>query len=149
MANTHDKLALEPLVRGIAPIRSRRGPRRRRPAKLHGDKGYDYADLRRWLRGRGITPRIARRGIESSDRLGRYRWVVKRTVSWPPSSVTADSPNEMTSYCSVSCRWDRERDCCAQGQAFKIGQIERTILRMVEQLSDAAAPPRRRWCALA
>jgi len=81
-ANTHDKLALEPLVRGIAPIRSRRGPRRRRPAKLHGDKGYDYADLRRWLRGRGITPRIARRGIESSDRLGRHRWVVERTVSW-------------------------------------------------------------------
>lgn len=81
-ANTHDKLALEPLVRGIAPIRSWRGPRRRRPAKLHGDKGYDYTDLRRWLRGRGITPRIARRGIESSDRLGRYRWVVERTVSW-------------------------------------------------------------------
>lgn len=45
--NTHDKLALEPLVRGIAPIRSRRGPRRRRPAKLHGDKLYDYPDLRR------------------------------------------------------------------------------------------------------
>lgn len=81
-ANTHDKLALEPLVRGIAPIRSRRGPRRRRPGKLHGDKGYDYADLRRWLRRRGIPPRIARRGIESSDRLGRYRWVVERTVSW-------------------------------------------------------------------
>ncbi len=58
-ANTHDKLALEPLVRGIAPIRFRRGPRRRRPGKLHGDKGYDYADLRRWLRERGITPRIA------------------------------------------------------------------------------------------
>lgn len=81
-ANTHDKLALEPLVRGIAPIRSRRGRRRCRPAKLHGDKGYDYADLRRWLRGRGITPRIARRGIEPSDRLGRHRWVVERTVSW-------------------------------------------------------------------
>jgi hypothetical protein len=58
-AKTHDKLALEPLVRGIAPIRSRRGPRRRRPAKLHGDKGHDYADLRRWLRERGITPRFA------------------------------------------------------------------------------------------
>ncbi|MFF0518385.1 IS5 family transposase [Actinomadura nitritigenes] len=81
-ANTQDKLALEPLVRGIAPIRSQRGPRRRLPAKLHGDKGYDYADLRRWLRRRGITPRIARRGIESSDRLGRHRWVVERTVSW-------------------------------------------------------------------
>ncbi|GAA4368028.1 hypothetical protein GCM10023088_16520 [Actinomadura verrucosospora] len=55
-------------------------------AKLHGDKGHDHADLRRWLRRRGITPRIARRGIESSDRLGRYRWVVERTVlaEWLP-----------------------------------------------------------------
>ncbi len=81
-ANTHNRLALEPLVRGIAPIRSRCGPQRRRPAKLHGDKGYDYTDLRHWLRERSITPRIARRGIESSDRLGRHRWVVEPTVSW-------------------------------------------------------------------
>jgi transposase len=69
-------------VRSIPPIRSRRGPRRRRPAKLHGDKGYDYPHLRTFLRSRGIIPRIARRGIESSKRLGRHRWVVERTVSW-------------------------------------------------------------------
>ncbi|ADI08629.1 IS1647-like transposase [Streptomyces bingchenggensis BCW-1] len=78
----HDNLGLEPLVRGIPPIRSRRGPRRRRPGKLHGDKGYDYDHLRRWLRARGIRHRIARKGIESSKRLGRHRWVVGRTVSW-------------------------------------------------------------------
>ena len=81
-ANLHDSQALEPLVRGIPPIRSRRGPRRRRPARLHGDKGYDYDHLRRWLRSRGIVPRIARKGVESSHRLGRHRWVVERTVSW-------------------------------------------------------------------
>lgn len=81
-ANTHDSQGLEPLVRGIPPIRSRRGPRRRRPAKLHGDKGYDYDHLRKWLRSRNITPRIARRGIESSQRLGRHRWTVERTVAW-------------------------------------------------------------------
>jgi transposase len=28
------------------------------------------------------VPRIARRGIESRERLGRYRWVVERTLSW-------------------------------------------------------------------
>lgn len=50
--------------------------------KLHGDKGYDYPRLRTFLRGRGIIPRIARRGIESSQRLGRHRWVAERTVSW-------------------------------------------------------------------
>jgi IS5 family transposase len=50
--------------------------------KLHADKGYDYLLCRRALRKRGITPRIARRGIESRERLGRYRWVVERTLSW-------------------------------------------------------------------
>jgi transposase len=78
----HDSQGLEPLVRGIPPIRSRRGPRRRRPAKLHADKGYAYDHLRRWLRMGGIRHRIARRGFESSQRLGRHRWVVERTVSW-------------------------------------------------------------------
>ena len=81
-ANLHDSQALEPLVRGIPPIRSRRGPRRRRPAKLHADKGYDYDHLRRWLRKRGILHRIARKGIESSTRLGRHRWTIERTMSW-------------------------------------------------------------------
>ncbi|MCX5103236.1 IS5 family transposase [Streptomyces sp. NBC_00439] len=82
-ANMHDSLGLEPLARGIPPIRSRRGPRRRRPGRLHADKGYDYDHLRGWLRKRGIRHRIARKGIDYSQRLGRHRWVVERTVSWP------------------------------------------------------------------
>ncbi|WP_093618499.1 IS5 family transposase [Streptomyces indicus] len=81
-ANLHDSQALIPLMGGIPPIRSRYGPRRRRPAKLHADKGYDFDHLRGWLRRRQIVPRIARRGVESSGRLGRHRWVVERTMSW-------------------------------------------------------------------
>ncbi|MFF8782881.1 IS5 family transposase [Streptomyces sp. NPDC015140] len=82
-ANMHDSQGLKPLVRGIPPVRSRRGPRRRqRPAKLHADKGYDYDHLRGWLRARRIRHRIARKNVESSQRLGRHRWVVERTVSW-------------------------------------------------------------------
>ncbi|MDC2948804.1 IS5 family transposase [Streptomyces heilongjiangensis] len=81
-ANPHDSQALEPLVRGIPPIRSRRGPRRRRPATRHADKGYDSGHPRRWLRKRGIRHRIARKGIESSTRLGRHRWTIERTMSW-------------------------------------------------------------------
>lgn len=54
-ANLHDSQALIPLVRGIPLIRSRRGSRRRRPAKLHGDKGYDYRHLRRWLAASGTA----------------------------------------------------------------------------------------------
>jgi transposase len=34
------------------------------------------------LRRRGIKSRIARKGIESSEKLGRHRWVVERTLAW-------------------------------------------------------------------
>ncbi len=81
-ANRHDSQALIPLVASIPAIRSRRGARRRRPATLRADKGYDYPDLRRFLRRRRITVRIARRGVESSERLGRYRWKAERTLAW-------------------------------------------------------------------
>lgn len=57
------------------------GPRRRRPAKLHADKGYDYDHLGRWLRQRGIRHRIARKGIESSTWLGRHRRTIEHTMS--------------------------------------------------------------------
>jgi transposase len=81
-ANTHDSQLLQPLVLGIPAIRSRRGPRRRTPDKLRADKGYDYDVHRAWLRDRGITPRIARRGIDSTERLGRHRWKIERTIAW-------------------------------------------------------------------
>jgi len=84
-ANAHDATQLVPLVDAIPPIigpRGKPGRPRKRPAKLQADKAYDASALRRALRARGITPRIARRGIDSSVRLGRHRWVVERTVSW-------------------------------------------------------------------
>jgi transposase len=81
-ANLHDSQALVPLVKGIPPVRSRRGPRRRKPGKLHADKGYDYAHLRRWLSRRGIRHRIARKGVETSQRLGSHRWTIERTMAW-------------------------------------------------------------------
>jgi transposase len=34
------------------------------------------------VRRRGITPRIARRGVESNSRLGRHRWKVDRSLAW-------------------------------------------------------------------
>src|SRR5215210_7779733 len=84
-ANTPDDDLLEPLVHAIPPIvgpRGRPGRPRFRPAKLHADKAYDSSEKRRALRARGITPRIARRGVESSERLGRYRWAVERSLAW-------------------------------------------------------------------
>jgi transposase len=81
-ANTNDSSALKPLVMAIPAIKSRRGPRRRKPGKLHGDKAYDQVELREWVRKQGITVRIARKGIESSTKLGRHRWVIERTIAW-------------------------------------------------------------------
>ena len=84
-ANVHDSKLLEETVDAILSLRlphRQRGRPRKRPTKLHADKGYDYPRCRRALRARGIISRIARRGIESSERLGRYRWVVERTLSW-------------------------------------------------------------------
>jgi IS5 family transposase len=81
-ANVNDCQVLETALDAIPPIRGRRGRPRKRPKKLHADKGYDYPKCRRACRRRGITPRIARKGIESSERLGRHRWVVERTLAW-------------------------------------------------------------------
>jgi len=66
-------------------------PFKRRPVKVHADKGYDSQALRDALseRGildriseRGILDRIARRRVDSSEKLGCHRWVVERTHSW-------------------------------------------------------------------
>ena len=82
-ANCHDSPLMAPTLDAIPPVRSgRRGRPRRRPDKLHADKAYDAPVRRQECRARGITPRIARRGIERSDRLGRHRWVVERSHAW-------------------------------------------------------------------
>lgn len=57
-------------------------PFTRRPRKVHADKGYDSQALRDALEERGIEDRIARRRMDSSEKLGRHRWVVERTHSW-------------------------------------------------------------------
>ncbi|QRP50992.1 IS5 family transposase [Amycolatopsis sp. FDAARGOS 1241] len=95
-ANTHDSHALRPLVNALPPIRSRRGPRRRKPAKLHADKAYDIPALCAWLRQRGIVPRIARKGIESAEKLGKHRWVIERSIAW------------LTGYRRLTIRYERK-----------------------------------------
>ena len=81
-ANVNDCTQLIPLVDRIPPIRRPRGRPRKRPHKLHADKGYDYPIYRRQLRRRGIIPRIARRDVESKTKLGRHRWVIERSFAW-------------------------------------------------------------------
>jgi transposase len=81
-ANVNEATTLEAMVEAVPPIRGRRGRPLRRPQKLHADKAYNARHNRAVLRRRHIQPRLARKGIESSERLGRYRWVVERTLAW-------------------------------------------------------------------
>ena len=81
-ANTHDSVVIEELLDGIKPIKRPRGRPRKRPVKLHADKGYDIPRCRQALGKRGIRVRIARKGIESKEKLGKHRWVVERTLAW-------------------------------------------------------------------
>jgi transposase len=81
-ANTHDSRVFEELLDAIVPIKRPRGRPRTRPAKLHADKAYDIPRCRQALTQRRITVRIARKEIESKQKLGRHRWVVERTLAW-------------------------------------------------------------------
>jgi IS5 family transposase len=81
-ANLNDHLMFQDMVDGLAPVRQPAGRPRKRPLKLHGDKGYDYPVCRESLRTRNIIARIARKGIESSTRLGQYRYVIERCLEW-------------------------------------------------------------------
>ncbi|MDN7751002.1 IS5 family transposase [Burkholderia gladioli] len=81
-ANRHDSMAFESTLDAIPAVRCLNSQPRKRLSKLHADKGYDFARCRRYLRQRGIKARTARRGIESSERLGRHRWIVERTHAW-------------------------------------------------------------------
>ena len=97
-ANVHDSKVLAELVDSIVPVRGKRGRPRKRPGKLHADKGYDFPRCRGFLRRRGIRPRIARRGVETSEKLGCHRWVVERTLAW------------LARYRRLTIRYERRAD---------------------------------------
>jgi transposase len=97
-ANRHDTMVFEDLLDAIPPIRQANGRRRKRPAKLHADKAYDIPRCRRALSRRHIRIRIARKGIDTSQRLGRHRWVVERTLAW------------LNRYRRLTVRYERRAD---------------------------------------
>jgi transposase len=95
-ANVNDTTMFQAVVDDVPPIRTPSGRRRTRPGKVHADKAYDSRANRAWLRQRGIRARIARRGVESSTRLGRHRWRVERSLSW------------LSCWRRLQVRWDRD-----------------------------------------
>jgi IS5 family transposase len=94
-ANVNGTTMFQAVVDDIAPVRTPAGRRRTRPGAVHADKGYDGHANRAYLRRRGIRPRIARRGVEST-RLGRHRWKVERALSW------------LSCFRRLQVRWDRD-----------------------------------------
>ena len=95
-ANASDTTLFAAVLDDVPPIRTSARRRRTRPGAVHADKGYDSAANRAWLRRRVIRPRIARRGVESSARLGRHRWKVERALSW------------LSCFRRLQVRWDRD-----------------------------------------
>ena len=90
---------IEKSLDAIAPIQGKRDRPRRRPNKLHTDKGYDYDRCRDEVKERGIIPRIARRGIETNEGFGKHRWVVERTFAW------------LSQYRRLHVRYERNQVC--------------------------------------
>lgn len=92
-------MVFEELLDSIEPIkRPGRGRPRKRPEKLHADKAYDDKKCAQALKKRGINRRIARKGVESSEKLGRHRWVVERTLAW------------LAKYRRLTIRYERHDD---------------------------------------
>jgi hypothetical protein len=84
-ANTHDSMLLEAVVDAVRPVkgpRGRPGRPRKRPAKLHLDKAWPMTTRAAAGRCGGAGSRPGSSGVESSQRLGRHRYVVERSLSW-------------------------------------------------------------------
>lgn len=81
-ANVHDSKMLEPILDAWYSVDDASDEPKKRFEKLHADKAYDSLECLRVVRQRGMQSRIARRGIESTEMLGRHRWAVERTMAW-------------------------------------------------------------------
>ena len=66
-AKRRDSMAFERTVDAISVVPGLSGQPRKRVDRLQADEGYDFARYMQHLELRGITARIALRGIESSN----------------------------------------------------------------------------------
>ena len=106
-ANVNDHKMLEDVVDGIYGVRQPVGRPRKRPAKLHGDKGYDYRSCRQALARRRIKGRIARKGIEWSESVS-VDTATSSNAAWsgsPGSVAWPAATNTRVPTSSDSCAW--------------------------------------------
>ncbi len=81
-ANRHDVTQILDLVNQVPAISGVPGAPRYRFDELYADRGYDSEPVRQALRQVGVEPFIARRNTGNGSGLGKFRWVVERTLSW-------------------------------------------------------------------
>lgn len=74
-------MALAPALDAVPDVRSGQWRPRKRSGKLHADEAYDHRRCCRECRARFIVPRIAKRGVETFAKPGRYCWVAERTFA--------------------------------------------------------------------
>ena len=87
---------MEPILDSMPAIRGvGRGHPRRRPVKLHADKGYDIPGSAATCAAAGSPPGSPASAGTPAHRLGRHRWVVERTIGW------------LLSYKRLALRYDR------------------------------------------
>lgn len=81
-ANVNEVTQVFQVLSDVPPVGGKPGPKRTKPERLQGDRGYDSEPVRQLLRQIGITPVLAERNTENGSGLGVFRWFVERTISW-------------------------------------------------------------------
>jgi transposase len=81
-ANVNEVTQVFQVLTSMPEVGGKPGPKRQKPDRLQGDRGYDSEEVRRLLRWLGITPILAERNTEHGSGLGVFRWFVERTISW-------------------------------------------------------------------
>jgi hypothetical protein len=77
----NDGLVFQALLDDIPPVRTPAGRRRAAPRRSMRTRPTTIAAAALPDR-RGIKVGVARRGVESSTRLGHYRWKAERSIAW-------------------------------------------------------------------
>jgi transposase len=94
-ANVPEVTQVFQVLTDMPPVGGKSGPKREKPERLQGDRGFDSEPVRQLLRWLGINPVLAARGTEHGSGLGVFRWFVERTIAG------------LHSFGRLRRRWDR------------------------------------------